>query len=143
MKFLSVLLFALTTQAFAGVCDYSYTSEFKDDVKAGKIKLIETKEDLGAFTKQEKFLIYTAVTHIDNSVRSEREALWAFLDISEEGQGPGGNRGTIEYYKVGKETVILVHHYPGDTEVGAFFTLKEKKVKMTAVIADSEIDCQI
>ena len=50
--------------------------------------------------------------------------------------------GGIKYYKLDGEELIVVHHYPGDNEVGFIYRKKNGKLSLLAAINDAYIECE-
>lgn len=132
MKTLILFALMISSTAFAGVCDYSYTFEIDEAIERGEIQVLRTSDNHSNFSKLEKSMILETVK-MTMEESDMNEALELFADRSSPGE--------IQYLMDSGELIALVHFWPGDTEVGMMFRMKGNSFSYLAVIGDSEIDC--
>jgi hypothetical protein len=142
MKYLFLFTLLISTQTFAAIdfCTFEETSDFKDALEKRRIRPFKKSTDHKRFLAVEKKLIQRTIT--DNHERmSERDALQEFGDFYRGKQG--GNAGEVVYYNYDGKRFVMVHYWPGDNEVGAYFQVeKNGNFKKIATIGDSFISCR-
>lgn len=146
MKALLLLaaLFTVHAHAALDVCKLEDTVAFDEAVEAKKAVLISESDNHKRWTAVEKKMIHATIKSDGYSEKlNQYEALRQFGDYYEDDKEPGSNAGEIEYYKIGKVSLALVHYWPGDNEVGAFIELLPNgKFKLVATISDQWISCE-
>lgn len=139
MKFFLITLLFITNAFATDICDYNETWEFEEALEQNGIKPYKKTINLIKLTFVEKQMIHLTVTQAVGVVTRE-EALEIFGDYYKGKEG--FNAGEIIYYKIKGKEYALVHSWPGDNEVGAYFEMKGSAYKQIAVISDSFIDCK-
>lgn len=139
-----VLLISLfiTFQSYAvDICSFVETWEYQEALERAGVKTSKKSKNHKRFTALEKDMIHLTIS-LQDWLRgvSREEALMQFGDFYNGQLGP--NAGEILYYQIGYKTFALVHYWPGDTEVGAFFELRGRAFKLIAEINDSFIECR-
>lgn len=143
MKFLLAILAFISFEVSAvEICAFEETSNFAHSLEIMNIKPVRVAKNHKKFTSVEKKLIHKMINlQSYRGTYTLNESLAAFADS--DGERPGPNRGEISYYNFEGTQVILVHYWPGDTEVGAFFSInKNGSFKLVAEVSDSEIICK-
>ncbi len=140
MKTLFALILMISSTAFAGVCDYSYTFDIDEAIDRREIQVLRTSDNHSNFSKLEKSMILETVK-MTTEETDLHAALELFADVWDDSLAPGPNAGEIRYMMDSGELIALVHFWPGDTEVGMMFRMKGNSFSPLAVIGDSEIDC--
>lgn len=143
MKFLMSLVFLISLNARAvDICSFEETSNFTDSLSIQNIKPVRVAKNHKKFTSIEKQLIHKMI-NLDEyrATRTVQESLEEFGDYYEGKMG--SNAGEVVYYNFEGKQVILVHYWPGDNEVGAFFSInKNGSFKLVATVSDSFISCK-
>lgn len=144
MKAFLVLALLLSTQVFAQVdiCSQNETSDLFEALKESGIKPHKISKNHAKFTFSEKQMIHLTITLQDwLKGSSKEEAFDQFADMYQGKIGP--NAGEIKYFRIGDIEYALVHHWPGDNEVGAIFQIKRNNAfKLVAEVGDSFITCK-
>ena len=142
MKFLLSLALLVTTNAFAiDLCSFEETWQFDEALEAQGIKPLKVSANHKTFTNVEKQLIYTMIIQQDWQAKSTmQEALEIFGDYYAGKQG--ANKGEIKYFNIKGQKLVVVHHWPGDNEVGAVFKHVNGQYFLIARIDDSFISCK-
>ncbi len=144
MKLYFLFAILISGRAFGfDLCQYESTSDFLDLIEAGKGKQTHESSNHKKFTEYEKNLIYTTI-RLERDYRdvSKYKALIIFGDFDEGSDEPGSDAGTIRYFTIGKERIVMVHYWPGENEYGAFYQIKADKTEMIASIGDGSIECK-
>jgi hypothetical protein len=144
MKLLILISLLLTSNAFAAnlnICSFETSFDVLEAFKMNKIRPLKKVDDFKKLTSVEKQLIQKSIALHNQKRPTMQDAITEFFDISN--GKPGFNAGEIVYYNVNGVQVLLVHHYPGDNEYGAFFSLNRNgSFKMAAPIVDGDIECK-
>ena len=130
------LLFS--TQIFAqDICAFEETWEFEEALSNANIKTSKISKNHKRFLFVEKQMIHLAITQEDWLKGCTRDqALEVFSDYN------GSNAGEISYYQIQGKTYALVHYWPGENEMGAYFEMTSSAFKLIATISDSFIRCK-
>jgi hypothetical protein len=143
MKLLFSLLILVSFNAYAvDICSFEETSNFTDSMSLQNIKPVRTAKNHKKFTSVEKHLIHKMVNLEDyRTTRTIQESLEEFGDYYDGKMG--SNAGEVVYYNFEGQQIILVHYWPGDNEVGAFFSINRNgSFKLLATVSDSFISCK-
>lgn len=143
MKTLLTLLTLISFNAFAvDICSFEETSNFTDALTAQNIRPTRVAKNHKKFNSIEKQLIQKMINDQGyHGTLSIAQALEEFGDYYDRKQG--SNAGEVVYYNLDGKQVILVHYWPGDNEVGAFFSInKNGSFKFVANVSDSFISCK-
>ena len=142
MKIILILAFFISFQSFAAdICNFQETWEFTEALKEEGIKPLKRSKNHKRFTFVEKEMIHLTITlQYWLKGASRDEALENFADLYDGKMG--SNAGEILYYSIEGKTYALVHYWPGDNEVGAFYEMKGRAYRLIAEISDSFIECR-
>ena len=144
MKLFLVLVMFVSTQAHSSeVCRFKETVNFTEAVENGLGKKIHVSKDHSRFTTLEKKMIFQAVALQEwLEIKTQQDALNSFGDFNDGAMEPGNMAGSVDYYEVKGQTIVLVTYFPGDNEYGSIFELKASgAAKMVASVEDSFISC--
>ena len=133
MKFAILLTLFITTNVFAfDICQFEETSNMYESLKSQGLKAVRITKNAKKFTSVERQLVRKTITQQEwLKDLTESQSVKEFAD------------GEIEYYNFEGQQTILVHYWPGDTEVGAFFKInKNGSFKLLATVSDSFIECK-
>lgn len=140
MKLILSLFVLFTFNAFAlDICSFEDTMALQDAVQAGKLRQIKSSKQHHQFTALEQGMIHAMITATFEAMPMS-QALEEFADMYD--GKIGTNAGEIEYYADGTSHLVMVRYWPGDTEVGAFFSVaRDGSFKLLATIDDQWISC--
>lgn len=141
MKLLLILAFFVSFQALAfDVCSYQETWNVEEAFEDLGVKPVRTSSDHKRFNSVEKHLIHKTLKYLGGE-NTMAQALEAFADMWE-GES-GSNAGVIVYYNIQGKQYVVVRYYPGDTEVGAYYSINRNgSFKLEALIDDGSISCK-
>lgn len=142
MKLLISFLLLLSANAKAvDICSFEETWNFVEALETDGIKAHKTSKNHKRFTFVEKQMIHFMVTQQSwMEGISREEALENFGDFYNGKMG--FNAGEIVYYQIDGKEIALVHYWPGDNEVGAFFEMRNGAYKIIATVSDAWISCK-
>lgn len=144
MKFIILLAAIFPTLSFSSVdiCHFEDTVDFIKAIDGNVIKKTNVSNFETGFSDIEKQMIKLTIN--SSSYRSNfslKKAIKEFGDFYVDPNEPGTNSGEIVYYSLGNKKIILVHYWPGDTEVGAFLKIDSQKITVLANVSDQTIEC--
>lgn len=132
---LTILFFALINfkASAVDICSFQETWDLHEALEKAGIRPIKVAKNHKRFKFIEKQMIHRMITLQEWLSGVARDEALAEFESGD---------GEISYYSVAGREISLVHYWPGDTQVGAIYEMRNGSYKIIAQIDDSFIECK-